>query len=83
MDLTAEEILEKFVRFDSRNNNDLIRKDCVINAMEEYAELKWEQACRLQIEACSDKVFDLLNTDDDAETWHNKVLSTDIVEYEE
>jgi len=48
---TAKEILEKYVDFDLKNNNDLIKLDCYINAMEEYAIIKCgEFAANLEIQ---------------------------------
>lgn len=47
--ITAEKTLEDFVTFDVKNNNDMIRKDCTINAMEEYGEMKWNEACKQTI----------------------------------
>ena len=54
-----------------------------IKYFDEYGSLKWNQACNEQREKCSDKIYDLLCTDDDAETWHEKIKSTKNAEYDE
>lgn len=59
-----------------------------INDLQDFSEefpreLKefWNQACQEQIELCSDKCHDLLNTDGDAESWPDKILKTNNAEY--
>lgn len=84
---TAKEILDEC----SMHNYEMegsalltgIDYDDALNAMEEYAKIKWGEACEYQVEICSDKVFDLLNTDDDAETWHEKVMDSEKPKFED
>lgn len=41
----------------------------------------WNEACEEQIQSCSDKCYDLLDTDGDAESWPEKILKTNNAEY--
>ena len=48
---TAPQVLNRFVEFDRTNNNDLIKFDCTINAMQEYADqfkYDYSQSCRCE-----------------------------------
>lgn len=87
MDLTAKELLrEKGISFQTKDNFGDWLVDTteveIISIMDAYAEMKWKQACKLQTQKCSEKVYELLCEDDDAESWYKKVKTTKIIEYD-
>lgn len=82
MDLTAEELLMKPYKKGAKPEDIILGGDTILKLIEQYGEMKWKQACKLQREACKDKVYDLLYNDGDAETWAEKVAKTKLVEYD-
>lgn len=51
--------------------------------MKKYSKKEIIEMLKEQRGLCSDKVYNLLTTDDDAETWHEKVLDTELVDIDE
>jgi hypothetical protein len=82
-----EDFIDKFIEeFEKDVKTNPISDENItlfIKYFDKYGSIKWNQACEAQIEKCSDKLYDLLYTDDDAETWHEKIKSTKNAEYDD
>jgi len=78
-----DDFIEEFEKDVKTNPISDENRALILKYFDEYGTIKWNQACKAQTEKCSDKVYDLLSTDFDAETWHEKIKLTKNVEYDE